>query len=323
MNAFALINIPIIFFIFKKDSGLLKKTIFYITVGFILFVGITLLNITGIKSQISGIYNQYLFSQEALVKNMTIAQSIGIHLLKTVLLYPLFLIILFIAAFSGIKNKKLFYLSLIYLIVYLLTISVTARWASSVDIYLRYLFPIGLFLLALIASLNLKFIKIYWALAGVSIFYFLLTLYYLSIPTTYNLAYNWILSNLNQEGTAVVVNVQEIDLPKNKISYLYTKDEQCGVLCNNTKEQNLNSNLDFLVIDGKSKSQEVPINLDAYYVEWRKLPANSRKRLLKVFENGTPDDTGYNIDYGLGNYFRPDYLNVKNLGKNIYIYSNK
>ena len=58
------------------------------------------------------------------------------------------------------------------------------------------MFPLGFFLVLVVASFNIQFKKSFYVIAAISLLYYILTLYYLSIQTTYNQAYNWVNENL-------------------------------------------------------------------------------------------------------------------------------
>jgi hypothetical protein len=71
--------------------------------------------------------------------------------------------------------------------------------------------------------------------------------------------------------------------------------------------------LDLLSVEYNLSSVEVPI----YYIE-EKLVNSKEYVLLISFENNSA--VYHTVDYNIGSYFDLDYLRLRNLGKNIYIY---
>lgn len=335
LNAFSLINLPILWLLFRKDKESVRKIIKYTILGFLLFLLITALNFDGVRNQILSIYNGYLFSEEALHHNAGLFSALWLNLKKLAALFPLLIAAATLAAKNKIKNRYLFGISLCYLLIYFFVIVFLTRWAVDFQTALRYLFPIGFFITFFIASFDLKPNKAFYALSGISIIYFGLTIYYLASPTTYNLARAWILENLNRDNVIIVnrglgaeINrgIEEVGLPLNRRSAILFEDKYCATQCRNVIEQGLNKDFLPLVIDPRSKIRslekitDLPQGAEVYYLDT--LP-QSGKNLTPIKEFRSEFTTGkrhYSVDYNLGNYFDIDFFRLNNLGKPVYIY---
>lgn len=332
LAGFSLIGLPIIAFAYKKDKAVLKKIAVYALIGFAIYAIITLINFNGVKNQVLSIYGSYLTSTEAIKHNADLLQSFLLNFKKFFALFPLIILTLAIVLKNGIKNKWLFRISLSYLVVYFTLIVGLTRWATDFQSALRYLFPLGFFLIPLTASFNLKFKKIFYVIGMISIIYFLFTIYYLAAPTTYNLAYGWILENLNRDGVVIVNRgldgeiyrgVDELRLPLNRRSALFVDKSYCASQCENVIDHDLNSQFKPLVIDPRSRiisTSQLPAGSEIYYLD--ELPQNeSGLAVIKKFGNEFTDShRHYSVDYSLGNYFDLNFFQIKNLGKPVYLY---
>ena len=182
--------------------------------------------------------------------------------------------------------------------------------------------PLGFFLTLLIASFNFNFRKYFYLISAVSLVYFSFLLYYLSGPTTFNQAYDFARKNINQENVVIVNQVWELQLPKNKPSYLLEKENFCATKCRNTITYDLNRYFQPLVID-RHTQEDVAISPDAtvYYFE-NNQQVNLGLELVASFENNLTSKTKefFSVDSRLANYFDFDFFRIKNFGSNIYVY---
>lgn len=330
LNAFSLINIPILLVLFRKDRTSIYKIFKYAALGLALFLLITFLNFGSVKNQVLSVYNTYLFSAEAVKHNADILSAFWLNLKKFAALFPLLILAAVFAVKNKIKNRYLFGISLLYLLTYFLLVVFLTRWVVDFQVSLRYLFPFGFFIIFFLASFDLKFHKFFYILSTISIIYFGFTLYYLSSPTNYNLAYDWVLENLNREEVIIVsrglgqeINrgVEEVQLPLNKKSALLFEDEYCATQCRNVIDQNLNKDFQPLVIDPRSKVKSIEkLTGKIYYLD--AIPQSGKNlTLVKEFRNEfTTNKWHYSVDYNLGNYFDINFFRIKNLGKPVYIY---
>jgi len=317
LNAFSLISIPILLFYYKSNRDTVRKILLYTFIGCATYVCITLFNFESIKSQVISIFSEYhpIVGENAVKLNFI--KSFYIYFIKIIILFPLLILTLGFSLHNRIKNYKLFIISNLYFISYLLCIVLVANWTSDMSSALRYLFPLGFFLLFIISSFNLKFTKVFYLLGLVSIVFYIFTLYYLSVPTTYNKANSWVIENLASEQVVIINDVSELQLTKNKESSTYTKEEFCASKCKNIISSDLNSDFKPLVLDLLSKEYNLKNVNITYYI--KEIPTSDASiTLVTSFYNTS--DIYHSVDYNLGSYFDLSFYKIKNLGKNIYIY---
>lgn len=321
LNFYALINIPILIVVFRRQPGFFRRLFKYELVGLAIFIAIILVNFGGIEKQISSIFSDYRPLNGVLTSNsnLSAAKSFLYNSARALFLFPLLLFTLIWSATKQIKNKKLFILALAYGVGYFCLVSIVATWSVDFQSALRYLFPLGFFIILLIASFKTYFSKVFYLIGLISLIYFVPTLYFLSIPTTYNQAYSWILNNLNDQGNVIINNVAQLQLSKNKASYLLERPDKCSTRCHNVIDYNLNGDIKPLIIDQFSQKDLTFDGKDIYYIEETSQPANDRQ-LVKTFKNNINDRFYYEVDYNMGNYFDLNYWKIRNLGKNVYIY---
>jgi hypothetical protein len=322
LNIFSLINIPLLVYFFRKDRELLWEMAKYITIGFSVFVLFTLFNFAGIKSQILDIFGSsgYHPVDSNFLMELNFFKSFSSYSLKLLCLFPLLIFTLLISFKNKIKNPKLLIISCTYFLAYFFTIIIVANWTTEFQYSLRYLFPLGFFLLFIITSFDIKFKKIFYVIGSISIVYFILTLYYLSIPTTYNEAYNWVNNNLGSENVVIFNKIRELQLVKNKKSYLLVQDKWSTIKTKNVIALDLNKEYKPLVLDKDTDFnlvEETKIKGIVYYIEEQPTVIDGAV-LVQSFTN--PSDIHHSVDYNMGNYFDFDFFFLKNLGKDIYIY---
>jgi hypothetical protein len=317
LNIFSLINIPILAIFFRK-RGLVGYTFKCALAGVFICALVVLSNFGGIKDQVLGIFPTSHLLIEVATRN-SITDSLFLNIEKLFLLFPLMILTIILVVRDKIKNRKLFAVSLLYFLAYFLLISVVAYWSVNFTSALRYLFPLGFFLIFIIGSFNVHFSRAFYLIGFVSLIYFLLTLYYLSVPTTHNQAYNWVLANLNNQNMAIINNVTQLQIPKNKTSYLLEKEKFCASRCRNVITYNLNDNIKPLVIDQFTRDDVSYKAGNVYYIEESVHPSDNMK-LIKTFKNDIDDKFFYLVDWNIGSYFDLNYFKIKNLGKNIYVY---
>jgi hypothetical protein len=142
------------------------------------------------------------------------------------------------------------------------------------------------------------------------------------VPTTYNLAFDWVNTELNKSGVLIVNEVPELQLIKNKDSAILVNEKACSTKCNNIISLDLNKNIYYTVLDGESVEISSTKKFKEIYYISREEKVDSSLKLVKQYTNKSKDY--HSVDYNIGSYFELDYLKISNLGKNIYIYaSNK
>ncbi len=320
-NLYALLNLPVLVAFFRKDKLVLKRIFLYMLVGVFVYALVTLFNFEGIKNQIISIFTLFHPLSENFVQDLQFSESLALYSLKSIILFPLLFLTLIMVCRNGIKNRLLFVVSGLYTVVYFALLVLVANWGSDVHSYLRYLFPLGFFLTLLISSFNITFNKAFYAVAAVSMVFYIATLYYLSVPTTYNLAYAWVENNLSSKEVLIDNRVAELQLRKNKASSFLTGDIFCATKCKYIIDSGINEDFKPLVIDLTSKISDRSRHLgEAYYI--METPSeDEQSELIVSFVNKS--SRYVSVDYNLGSYFSNDFLLTRRLGKDIYIYTKK
>jgi len=264
-----LINIPILLYYFRG------KTIKYSIISFVIFAAVVLSNFQNVIS-----FTNVTFTHYMVIEQYTVIGSLALNFKKIFMFYPLFLILL---PFGKIRNKKLFWLSVAYSLTYFIGISLIGRWSTTDYSYTRFLFPLAPFIMMIVVSLDIKFRKVFYLIGAVSMVYFLFTIYYMSVPTTYNVARNY------------VINVPNLQLPKNKKSYLNIQSKFCSSKCREIIENDLNK--DFL-----------PLIIDEYSIN--KVEGDYQIDVI---------GSGYMVDNRMANYFDLKFFTAKRFGEEITI----
>jgi len=239
--------------------------------------------------------------------------SFWLYLKRTVLMFPFLLMPLLFT--RGIRDRVLFWLSLLYLAVYLAAISIVAPWVSSVDPFLRYLVPVAFFLGLILASLEFRWNKILAVSAALSFLVYALTLCYLARPTTYNLAADWAAESLNSERVIIVNDVSRLQFPLNAKSAALLEERFCSTRCRQTIERNLGADFASLVVDARRKREDFDLPAQYYLFTNEPRPTHAKQ----IFGSAAPGEH-FSMDNKLGLYFDFDYYRLKNLGEAIYVY---
>lgn len=324
---FSLVSIPIFVYWHRRDKRLLKTVLLAATLGLFLFIVIIASNVSGILGQVGSIVTDYTLSENAMKTNVSIPFSAFLYALKTVMLYPFFVLSLIILWLSRNKaaDKKLFLLGSVYFLVYFLSLYVVARWSTDVYSYYRYLVPIGFFLFAILLSFKVEKLKLYhYFFAGISLVYFLFALYYLSIPTTMNLAAKWIRDNVNREGVLVErFGLSDLELPMNEKTANAIRPELCGAMCKAYISHELSSTWKGVVIteqtDSKKGYELISAAKESYFISGEKVTSDLFIPVA-AFESGSSNVKYPPLLEHLGNYFDSEFFFYGRLGRNIYVY---
>jgi SAM-dependent methyltransferase len=326
LSMYSLINLPILLYFFRKDrqSCLVIGKSFLI--GVLVFFLVTAMNFESIKAQVLSVPDDlHTFGIATRFDAVAPFKSMISNFYKLLLLFPLTLITLLASFGNNIRNKKLFVLSLIYFFVYFVMISLVANGAYlGITDKLRYLLHLGFFLTLIIASFDLHFNKLMYVIGGISLVYYIFTIFLLSVPTTYNQASAWIKQTYGDQDVVIVNKaVVYLELPKNKESYAIMKEEYCSTKCLNIIKYDLNSDFKPLTIDEKSLAtinvMELARDRDLYIIE-SAATSSKEMQLVEFFGNRIDDALYYSVDSNMGNYLDLNYFKIKNLGNNIYIY---
>lgn len=317
----SLVAWPIVWFFSDKLQLSRRQIINYFLVGLAIVILAFLFNGSGIKAQIFSIVNDYTLSPDAIAKNLSVFSAAYIYAVKFLFVFaPILLAGLFI--FAGIKNKKLFGLSLFYFVIYFLALIVVARWTDGMYSFLRYLCPLGVFLLAIISSLKVtenRFRRqVFFALVFTNLVYFGFFSLKLFSPTTFIMTRDWFSANANAKEIMIVNRVgAKLDLPLNRQSALALQEQFCGSRCDYVRRSSEYSSFYPLVISEESLPQS-ECSGEVYYVFDQ--PQNTTDLEL-VTSFASPQNYGFEHSLDtIGDYFDPTFFSIRNLGSNIFIY---
>ncbi len=328
LNAIFLVNLAVIAWVWRKDTKVLKSALKYSLIGLALLVIISWLNFSGISGQIASIFSQYRPLDEIGAERGLVFKSFSLYFQRLFAFYPLLLAVLLFSLKDGVKNKKLFGLAALYFCVYFATIGFLATWsADNLYSYFRYCYPLGFFLFFIVISFKIRFRKIFYLFGFIAVIYFLLTLYLLSAATSYNLARDWTVANLNYRRNIIINQVNYLYLPKNKKSYQLTKDKFCASKCQKVIASGLNSDFRPLVVDKYTREEKLQFylgrkahNIFLITSEREKIRDNI---IIASFSGGRPGRGGYGVDGRMANYFDWKMFFVRHLGPDIYILRTK
>ncbi|MEN9614149.1 MAG: hypothetical protein RLZZ347_456 [Candidatus Parcubacteria bacterium] len=317
---FALMSAPILCWNFWKNKELRLAVCTSTVVGALVFGLITALNIGGILAQVESIFGGYLQADSV----VSVGRSLLLNGEKMVLLFPLILITLLLHIRTKITDRRLFFLSALYLVLYIVTISAIARWSTTVYSYYRYLTPVGFFLVLLLASLRLTKKKMLCVVAVGSFLVSVMMLYRLSIPDMYQQARTWITAEINRSDVVLVNNVgSTFELPKNTRSYDGIRREFCATRCLAEYTYGINKSFLPLVIDAQTSSTTQSSYggsaQDVYVLTSTNQNSNTHLVLVKSFVNTTEDAPNYTAEDS-GSYFNPILVHLVPFGSNVYIY---
>lgn len=318
LNVLALLSIPVLVIFFWGDKSMLKTIAKYTVFGVLLYIVVTLFNFHSIWNQVTSIFTEYRPTDGDLLENLNLFQSVVIYTERLVVLFPLLIITLFISFRDKIKNLNLLRISSLYFFCYFILITVVANWGAQIELSLRYLFPLGFFLIFMIASFDIKYKKVFTGIAVVSVIFQVYTLYYLSVPTTYNDAYTWVKVTLSKNDVTIINDVSELQLIKNKKSDVLNREGFCASKCQNIIAFDLNRDFVPLVLDKDSLGFDITkIKGELYYIGTSSVPL---KGFVSVKSFVNPSVKNHTVDYNMGNYFDISFFKIKNLGENIYVY---
>ena len=147
------------------------------------------------------------------------------------------------------------------------------------------------------------------------------TLVLLSVPATYNSAYDYVVATYGTKDIRIDEHIFELTLPMNKASYALVATSSCGSACTHTLAARDDIGFKPLVVTDLSDPAKVatPPPPDIIVIE----RAIAGCTPLARFGNNVPDDEIFDIDINLGRMLMPSFYRLRQLGKNIYIYDGK
>lgn len=320
-----LINIPVLLFVFPRTKASLKRLAIDISIGGAVFLGVFAANASNIIMQISIIFHDFrpIFSDTAPASLVTLSlpESLTLHLYQILDAFPLLFLMLIAVWRSGLRDKALAYLALLYLVVYTIAITILVTWNADVGQQLRHVFPVIFFLLFLIVAFEPPRRWVSIAFLGVGLLIYAYTVVLLSVPATYNRAYNFIVSAYGGKDIRIDNHLLQLTLPMNKASYSLLQPTFCASACQHRLA--LQRDIEFVprvvtLQTATSSIAELPPT--DIIVSDRKLPDCS---LLARFGEAANDTAYIDVEHNLGRMLLPSFYTLASLGKNIYIYDAK
>ncbi len=314
-----LVNIPILLFVFWRTPEVWRRLAAMTAFGTVIFLGFFVLNARNIVEQSSGFALSLLGSGTAVISThakLTALQSLTVNTRQAIESFPLLLVALLFALYAGVRDKTLFALSTLYSVLYLIAVSVVFRTDDGLALNVRHIAPVGFFLLFTLASCRPPARAVTRALLVLGAGIYLYTLFLLSVPATYNNAYDFIERTYGEQNIRIDQHIWELTLPMNKASYALFASSSCGSACEHVKE--LPNDILFKPLVVTSATDPALLGAvrkpDLVIVE-HELPGCMA---VAQFGSGSPDV--FDIDINLGRMLMPAYYSLHQLGKNIYIY---
>jgi len=319
-----LVNIPILLYMLPRTYQSVLRLSYAVLGGGAAFLIVFALNATNIIDQVSGFITQFLNpSADSVPKEGTLAlfESFAVNIRQAIEAFPLLLLALIPALRSGIRDKTLMYLSLIYIAVYIIALSYIFRTDHGLALNVRHIFPLCFFLLFLIAAWRppSRSIAVSFLIVGASIYVYTLVL--LSIPTTYNAATDFIESRYTDAVIRIDEHIWELTLPMNKASYGLFASSSCGSTCQHVQELPRDIAFRPLVVTNETDPATLATLPPPDILLVERVIAECTP--LARFGNNVPDDEVFDIDINLGRMLLPSFYTLGRLGKNIYIYDAK
>ena len=317
-----LVNIPILMYAFPKTRATFARLALIATGGATLFAVIFALNATNVLGQISGFALQFLGSSGGAmpsIATLSVFEAFMVNARQAIEAFPLLLIALTIAMFGGVRNKTLAVLAVLYIILYMVAVSVVFRVDDGIALNVRHIFPIGFFLLFLLAALRPPVRVVSHALTAVGLLVYIYTVALLSMPTTYNVALGYVVDRYGAADIRIDESVFEFTLPMNKKSYMLHSTSSCGSAC--TYARTLPDDITFrpIVVTHDADPRRVAAlpSPDLFIAS----SAVDGCTPLARFGNNISDDAIFDIDINLGRMLMPEFYKLRMLGKNLYLYN--
>jgi hypothetical protein len=252
---------------------------------------------------------------------LTFLGSFLVNLRQAVEAFPLLLVALLLALLGGIGDRMLARLSILYAALYLVAVAVVFRTDHGLALNIRHIFPLGFFLMFLLAACRPPVRAVSVLLSVVGLVVYAYTLILLSIPTTYNLTYDFIGERYGSREIRIEEHIFELTLPMNKASYALYSAESCGSTCAHMRISETDIAFRPIVTTGES-APDLVAKLsppDLLVVE----QAIEGCAPIARFGSDVADHDVFDIDINLGRILMPAFYRLDRLGKNIYIYDAK
>lgn len=320
-----LINIPILAYVFPRTKESFKRLATYIAIGGTAFLGVFAANAANIIEQLSIVFRDFrpVLSDTAHPSLVTLSlpESLAIHLYQILDAFPLLFLALVAVWCFGLRDKVLAYLALLYMAAYTVAITILVTWNADVGGQMRHVFPIVFFLFFLIAAFKTPSRWISVVFLAVGLLSYAHTTVLLSVPSTYNTAYDFIVSTYGDKDIRIDNHLLELTLPMNKASYTLLAPTSCASACQNRLA--LQNDIEFVprvvTLQAATSSIEKLPPPDIIVSEQTLLGCS----LLARFGDAKSDTAYIDVEYNLGRMLMPEFYRLSSLGKNIYIYDGK
>jgi hypothetical protein len=321
-----LINIAIIFWLFPKTVESVKKLTTMVLGSGALFLGIVALNfqntLTLVKEFAVGALQPATKATIDSKPALSFVEAFWVNLRQAVEAFPLLLVVLLfvavVVAKLHVRDKVLAYLAVSYSVVWMVMASVLFRADHGLALNVRHIFPLCFFLLFLIVAFRepSRRVAAVFGLVGIAVYAYMLVL--LSVPTTYNDAYDFVMSEYGDKYIRIDERIFELSLPMNKSSYELYSEASCGSACKHGKVLNAETTFAPVVVTELTDTNKLATlpPADLAIIE-RSIPSCTP---VARFGNNVPDNEVFDIDINLGRMLMPSFYKLHQLGKNVYIY---
>lgn len=314
-----LVNIPILLFAFWGTPGVWKRLAGTVAAGAAVFLAFFALNAANIVGQSSGFVMQFIdpgSAEQSVRASLTFLESFAVNARQAIESFPLLLLALAAALYGGIRDKTLFSLAALYGALYIVAVSVVFRADDGLALNIRHAAPLGFFLMFMLAACAppRRFVSGAFAALGLAAYAHAVVL--LSVPTTYNAAYDFIEETYAAEDLRIDERIFELTLPMNKASYALFAPGACGSTCLHMKALDADIGFRPVVVTAETDPAALATLRDAdLLVLEREMPGCPA---VAHFGQGLPD--AFDIDINLGRMLLPSYYQLAQLGKDIYLY---
>jgi len=323
-----LINVPILLYAFRNDAIRLRAAGKAIFAGGIVFLAVVAVNFHNIYTLVVNTLTNEVFRSwsggTSALSVSSLFTSLVFHAEQVLVAFPLVVVVLAIAVgVRAIQNKLLFRLSVSYAGLYFLAIVGVVPQISDLGRVLHYLFPLAFFFAGALASVAYEKMRtVLWGFGALQVVVFLYTLYLLSVPTTFNKAATYIEQNFNQENILIINEVVELNLPLNKETSKFLRDDTCASKCQYWRSSAENADFAPAMMTKLSKRDAVDdVSYDRVFLVTDTRPTDACvSEPIMTFESGASDANYVNVEYNLGNYFVTDFWHLSRLGKNLRMY---
>lgn len=320
-----LVNVPLLLFTSPRTSSAWRRIALATLLGGGLFALVFATNAQNIIEQVSGFVLQFFHApgteHAVAAPQLSLLEAFAVNARQAIESFPLLLLALIPALYAGLRDRTLASLALIYGAIYIIAASIVFRSDDGLALNIRHIFPLGFFLVFLIAAYRPppRWVSIILGVIGLAAYAYTLVL--LSIPTTYNAASAFITERYGNAAIRIDERIFELTLPMNKASYQLFATSSCGSTCQHTKALEGDTAFRPLVVTDETDPAALAALPPADLLVVERAIAGCTP--LARFGENASDDEVYDIDINLGRMLLPSFYVLDRLGKNIYIYEGR